>query len=1552
MSQEGNKKKSYGLIGLALTLCVVSTYIAFTQEPHPDPFQPRAFPEKDWWLYPQETNAFKRLPAINSDLNDIHVSKNGKKVWVVGNRGMIAHSRDGGKTWERQTFGNQKETPQQTPAQAAQLIPGQRAPSLNIIDEAFAADAPSRGKKNPKDSKTQEQLKTKPPTTPGNNVPQQEIRKIDPKSKIYPPPSTSKPQQQTIAKEQKAENETIQEPSAQEIEPPIQQELPPAIQQPLKENTTVDPTTALNDIFCIDELQCWAVGSSGIILVTTKGGATWTTQSSGTNTSLYAVTFVSPTDGWAVGGRGTILSTTDGGANWKPQIIPEIKSSLLPLNDVEFVSARKGWIVGGLFTGGPGIILSTKDGGKTWELNRQATTLFSVMFTSPEGGWIVGDNGIFLKTLDGGNTWEKKKIPNSPRLFSVHFDSASLGWAAGLKGAIFTTSDGGNTWNNPQHSPTTAILEAITFHTPTQGWAVGSNGTILATKDGGGNWTSQTKGEPTTFKTADFVDSSLGWLVGTGGSILHTQDGGETWIPQSRSGNLNDGLISLEDVQFISSTQGWVIGNNQNRNGIVFSTTDGGATWTTLSEFNDAKLISVFFMSPQEGWVATEYRGIFHTIDGGKTWEIRPINFQLQSISHVQFISPNQGWAVGYNMAQGGIILKTLEDKSSWKMQASFPAEIFTAIHFPSDSIGWVVGKGGKIYSTTDGGKRWKRQESGTQLDLTNISFFSQNEGWALGQNGLILSTANGGKDWKEQESGTKFDLRDIHFSSQKQGWALGNGGSFLITTDGGKTWENRVHYSWAPAPWYWLLGWATPLVLLVWAFRARPDEVTIEKSIAGALASDRPLEVGDPDPLGFQRIALGLSRFLRHKKTKPPLTIAITGEWGTGKSSLMNLLNADLKRFGFCPVWFNAWHHQKEEHLLASLLEAVRTTAIPPWWTTAHWRFRRRLLWLRGKKHVWPVLLLFALMGGSGGYLEYRHQSISTFFAPPVETQTLAPQPAKDFKNTDSVQSPNGPTEDSGTTGLSTPNTAGKGSAENTETKAPQNSEDLSLWQTFLQAWAGKDGDEIFSFLTLLTGALGAVGAFFRSWIAFWSKPSNLLASISGKSSSSTLTAQTGFRQTFTQEFREVSQALMPRHFPIVIIDDLDRCQPDKVLDVLEAINFLVASGDCVVVMGLARERVEHCVGLGFKDIAEDGLDSSSSPQPSNVALSSQEQTDKRAAKEKRDAFAKQYLEKLINIEVPIPTLNHDQGKALVRSFSHEDQNDIPKTFGSALKRSLSKQTLFRENTLLGLGVLLIFVIATIPFVFPPSFTPQPALKETRDPVDPLPPKKELQVKSDTSSSPNKDIEEPLVKKEIASLIPGEPGEAPTSVGLVLVFAIIGAGLLWRWTRREKIEEEDSLEFMTALQLWTPVVMAKQQSSSPRAIKRFFNHVRYMAMFQRHTPPPSRLWERYLLTDKEQTLLRQSRETSNPDNDIRESLLVGLSAIHHFRDDLIEDDGQFKKVKTGFAGLSSNENEFAPLQEKISEHREKEHTEDKFPPWEGIEKHRFTFLERRKGFV
>jgi photosystem II stability/assembly factor-like uncharacterized protein len=91
------------------------------------------------------------------------------------------------------------------------------------------------------------------------------------------------------------------------------------------------------------------VSRGGLILRTTDGGATWTSQSSGTTLPLYGVSFVDANTGWAVGY--TILHTTNGGATWRNQGYGGVA--------VSFLDANTGWVVGG-----GGTILHTTTGGE------------------------------------------------------------------------------------------------------------------------------------------------------------------------------------------------------------------------------------------------------------------------------------------------------------------------------------------------------------------------------------------------------------------------------------------------------------------------------------------------------------------------------------------------------------------------------------------------------------------------------------------------------------------------------------------------------------------------------------------------------------------------------------------------------------------------------------------------------------------------------------------------------------------------------------------------------------------------------------------------------------------------------------------------------------------------------------------------------------------------------------------------------------------------------------------------------------------------------------
>src|SRR5262249_51653581 len=152
-------------------------------------------------------------------------------------------------------------------------------------------------------------------------------------------------------------------------------------------------------------------------------------------------------------------------------------------------------------------------------------------------------------------------------------------------------------------------------------------------------------------------------------------------------------------------------------------------------------------------------------------------------------------------------------------------------------------------------------------------------------------------------------------------------------------------------------------------------------------------------------------------------------------------------------------------------------------------------------------------------------------------------------------------------------------------------------------------------SILTILLGLNGVR----KAARAFGANPASLLASLSGSTRISDLEKQTSFRDRFASEFCQVVQVLGSRRL-LIVIDDLDRCRPEKVREVLEAVNFLVSSGDCFVVLGLARGIVEHCVGLSFSSIV-DTMPPHLLGAPSEAKLE---------PVEKRQLFAERYLDKL----------------------------------------------------------------------------------------------------------------------------------------------------------------------------------------------------------------------------------------------------------------------------------------------------------------------------------
>lgn len=73
----------------------------------------------------------------------------------------------------------------------------------------------------------------------------------------------------------------------------------------------------------------------------------------------------------------------------------------------------------------------------------------------------------------------------------------------------------------------------------------------------------------------------------------------------------------------------------------------------------------------------------------------------------------------------------------------------------------------------------------------------------------------------------------------------------------------------------------------------------------------DVPRKYSEEDLFGINKYQRALIKFVQHTDT--PITIALQGEWGSGKTSLMNQLRwelCDKEGALYYPVWINAWQY------------------------------------------------------------------------------------------------------------------------------------------------------------------------------------------------------------------------------------------------------------------------------------------------------------------------------------------------------------------------------------------------------------------------------------------------------------------------------------------------------------------------------------------------------------------------------------------------------------------------------------------------------------------
>src|SRR6266704_7149325 len=115
-----------------------------------------------------------------------------------------------------------------------------------------------------------------------------------------------------------------------------------------------------------------------------------------------------------------------------------------------------------------------------------------------------------------------------------------------------------------------------------------------------------------------------------------------------------------------------------------------------------------------------------------------------QSLFGACFPTERDGWMVG----ELGRIFHTSDGGTTWERQDAGTKRPFLAIACLDARTAWIAGKEGIVYGTTDGGATWREAKTGSSRHLFGLQFATHARGHGAGDFGTMIHTEDSGQTW------------------------------------------------------------------------------------------------------------------------------------------------------------------------------------------------------------------------------------------------------------------------------------------------------------------------------------------------------------------------------------------------------------------------------------------------------------------------------------------------------------------------------------------------------------------------------------------------------------------------------------------------------------------------------------------------------------------------------------------------------------------------------------------------------------------------------------
>ena len=255
--------------------------------------------------------------------------------------------------------------------------------------------------------------------------------------------------------------------------------------------------------------------------------------------------------------------------------------------------------------------------------------------------------------------------------------------------------------------------------------AVGQRGHVLRSTDAGRSWTQALVPLSSDLTAVQFVDARTGYAVGHDGVVLKSEDGGASWAKLLDGRDAN--RIALEQLQGTGGEADPKLLEEARRN---------------VELGPDKPFLDLWFTTANEGFVIGAYNLIFHTADGGKTWQSWFDRTDNPRLLNLYAVRPAGGAL--YIAGESGLLLKLDAQARRFKALASpYKGSFFGLLGTQAGVL--AFGMRANALLSRDEGTTWSPVPTGLVASITGGDALPDGRVLLVDQAGNVALSRDGG---------------------------------------------------------------------------------------------------------------------------------------------------------------------------------------------------------------------------------------------------------------------------------------------------------------------------------------------------------------------------------------------------------------------------------------------------------------------------------------------------------------------------------------------------------------------------------------------------------------------------------------------------------------------------------------------------------------------------------------------------------------------------------------------------------------------------------------